>query len=97
MDVSRPYLVLPQVVNVIVPFGFYSKLWVFVVLIGSYVKLWTLVAPYGFKNRFRAYDSSNVKEVSAGGLGTTATAQLRQFQNRKISVTVVYTIFVRLL
>ena len=34
--------------------------------------------PYGFNTWFRAYDSPNVKEVSAGGLKTKATAQMRQ-------------------
>ena len=31
--------------------------------------------PYEFNTQFRAYNSPNVKEVSAGGLRITATAQ----------------------
>ena len=46
--------------------------------------------PYVFNARCRAYNSTNVEEVSAGGLRITATAQMRQVRNRKKSITVVY-------
>ena len=45
---------------------------------------------YVLNARYRAYNSPNVEEVSAGGLRITATAQMRQVRNRKKSITVVY-------